>query len=95
MLDDFYNGTATNKQRYFLLQALVCEKLPFYAVDEAVKKGLGSEFKSASVGLQNVKLGKVPSALSTLIEMIRLTMPDFEIPDILLPMAVAPTPQGA
>ncbi|WP_210516446.1 hypothetical protein [Hymenobacter terricola] len=85
MLDDFLNGTATEKQKYFLLQALVCEKLPNRAVDMAVRAGMGGEFKSASVGLQNVKLGKVPSALRDLVAMVRLSMPDFEIPEFLMP----------
>ena len=85
MLDDFLNGSATDKQKYFLLMALVCDKLPANTVDLAVRAGLGRDFKSASVGLQNVKLGKVSSALGDLAEMVRLALPEFEIPYFLLP----------
>jgi hypothetical protein len=84
MLEEFINGPLEEKEKFHLLFALVCMKLPYYAVDRAIQAGYGAHHKSASVRLGNVKLGKVPD-LNDLIALIKHSMPDFDIPARLLP----------
>jgi hypothetical protein len=84
MLQEFINGPLEEKEKYYLLMALVVGKLPHYAVDNTIRAGYGQEYKSAAVRLGNVKLGKVPD-LNDLCALIRHSMPDFDIPARLLP----------
>ncbi|MGI4873401.1 MAG: hypothetical protein ACRYFX_19760 [Janthinobacterium lividum] len=83
-LDKFITGPLEEKEKYYLLLALVCLKLPHYAVDRTIQAGYGSQYPSAAVRLGNVKLGKVPD-LGDLCALIKHSMPDFDIPGRLLP----------
>jgi hypothetical protein len=85
MLEQFINGSLDEKEKFYLLMALVCRKLPHYAVDHAIQKGYGKQYKSAAVRLGNVKLGKVPD-LNDLCALIKYSMPDFDIPGRLRPV---------
>ncbi|WP_151087354.1 hypothetical protein [Hymenobacter baengnokdamensis] len=69
----------TEREKYFSLQALVCEKLPYYAAQLAAKAEAGTLTR-----MQNVKAGKVIS-LADLVALVRHALPDFEIPAHLLP----------
>jgi len=69
----------TEREKYFSLLALICEKLPYYAAQMLAKKEGGTLSR-----WQNVKAGKTIS-LADLVAMVRLTLPDFEIPAHLLP----------
>lgn len=84
MLQDFINGPLDEKEKFYLLLALVCNKLPHYAVDRAIQAGYGSHHRNASVSLANVKLGKVPN-LPDLCALIKYSLPAFDIPSRLLP----------
>jgi len=84
MLEEFINGPLDEKEKYYLLMALVCGKLPHYAVDNTIRAGYGSQYKNAAVRLGNVKLGKVPD-LHDLCALVRYSMPDFDVPGRLLP----------
>lgn len=84
MLEEFINGPLEEKEKYYLLLALMCGKLPHYAVDNTIMAGYGRQYKSAAVRLGNVKLGKVPD-LNDLCALIRYSMPEFAIPGRLLP----------
>jgi hypothetical protein len=84
MLQEFINGPLEEKEKFYLLMALVCNKLPHYAVDRAIQAGYGGQYKSASVRLGNVKLGKVPD-LNDLCALVKHSMPEFAIPGRLLP----------
>lgn len=85
MLHEFINGPLEEKEKYYLLLALVCYKLPHYAVDRTIEAGYGKHHKNASVRLGNVKLGKVPD-LNDLCALIKHSMPAFDIPARLLPV---------
>jgi hypothetical protein len=69
----------TEREKYHSLQALVCEKLPYYAAQLASTKGAGTLTR-----MQNVKAGKVIS-LADLVALVHHSLPDFEIPAHLLP----------
>ncbi|QNE38593.1 hypothetical protein F1C16_03010 [Hymenobacter sp. NBH84] len=74
----------TEKQKYFALQALVCEELPPYAVDMAIRAGYGKQYESASRRLAHVKQGKVAN-LADLLALVQHSMPRFNVPEYLLP----------
>lgn len=84
MLEEFINGPLEEKEKFYLLMALVCKKLPYYAVDHTIQAGYGKHHRSAAVRLGNVKLGKVPD-LNDLCALIKYSMPEFDIPSRLLP----------
>ena len=84
MLQEFINGPLEEKEKFYLLFALVCTKLPRYAVDRALQAGYGKDYEGASVRLTNVKNGKVAD-LSDLCALIKYSMPEFDIPARLLP----------
>lgn len=69
----------TEREKYFSLQALVCEKLPYYAAQMAA-----TEYGGLLQRWQNVKAGKVVN-LPDLVALVRHAKPDFEIPAHLLP----------
>jgi hypothetical protein len=69
----------TEREKYFTLLGLVCEKLPYYAAQLAANAGLGEHRR-----LQNVKQGKA-IGLADLITLVGHSLPDFEIPAHLLP----------
>lgn len=81
------------KEKFYFLMALVCRKLPRYAVEVALRAGYGAEYGvNASRRLYNVKQGKIIS-LADLVALVRHSLPDFEIPAHLLPDAQpAPVP---
>jgi len=73
----------TKREKYFSLLALVCEKLPYYAAQMA--------FDAEGGTLQrwnNVKQGKTVD-LPALVTLIRISKPDFQIPEHLLPEVAA------
>jgi hypothetical protein len=75
----------SEKRKFFSLLALVCDTLPRYAVEIAIKDGYGAEYgESASRRLYNVKQGKV-ICLPDLVALIRYGLPAFVIPADLLP----------
>lgn len=84
MLHEFIDGPLEEKQKFYLLIAMVCLKLPYYAVDRAIQAGYGKHHKNAAARLGNVKLGRVPD-LHDLVALIKHSMPDFDIPARLLP----------
>jgi hypothetical protein len=84
MLEEFINGPLEEKEKYYLLMALVCGKLPHYAVDRTIEAGYGKHHRSAAVRLGNVKLGKVPD-LHDLCALVKYSMPEFTVPGRLLP----------
>jgi hypothetical protein len=71
----------TEREKYFTLLALVCEKLPYYAAQLASDAGLGQAKR-----LQNVKVGRIV-CLPELVALVRHALPDLEIPSYLLPDA--------
>lgn len=83
-LPELIAGPLEEKQKFYLLLALVCLKLPHYAVDRTIQAGYGGHYQNASVSLSNVKLGKVPN-LPDLCALVKYSMPDFTIPGRLLP----------
>ena len=85
MLQEFINGPLEEKEKFYLLFALVCMKLPRRAVDLTIQAGYGKEYEGASVRLTNVKNGKVPD-LNDLCALIKHSMPAFDIPARLLPV---------
>lgn len=74
----------TDRQKYYHLLGEVCELMPSSAVDSAIRAGHGQDYKSASTRLHHVKQGKVAS-LPDLLALIRVSMPDYEVPGHLLP----------
>ncbi|MDO7849198.1 hypothetical protein Q5H92_22735 [Hymenobacter sp. M29] len=74
----------TEKQKYYALQALVCEALPYYAAATTISAG----HKASLTRLQNVKQGKAIS-LTDLVAMVKHSLPDFKIPAHLLPEEAA------
>jgi hypothetical protein len=69
----------TEREKYFTLLGQVCEKLPYYAAQLASDAGLGEHRR-----FQNVKQGKA-IGLADLVALVRHCLPDFEIPEHLLP----------
>jgi hypothetical protein len=69
----------TEREKYYTLLGLVCEKLPYYAAHLAAEAGLG-----VAARLQNIKLGRIVN-LADLVALVRHSLPDFEIPAHLLP----------
>lgn len=78
----------TEKQKYYALQALVCEQLPHFAVDRAIRAGYGQQYPSASTRLAHVKQGKVAS-LPDLLALVEHSLPEFPIPAHLRPEGTA------
>lgn len=73
----------TEREKYYTLLGLVCEKMPYYAAHLAAEAGLGKAAR-----LQNVKLGRVIN-LADLVALVSHSLPDFEIPNHLLPEVAA------
>ncbi len=74
----------SEKRKFFSLLALVCDTLPRYAVEIAIKAGYGAEYgEGAARRLYNVKQGKVV-CLPDLAALVRHGLPEFEIPADLL-----------
>ena len=78
---------STDKQKYYQLMALVCEDLPTTTkiVDTLVRAG----HEATSGQLAAVRWGRNIS-LAWLIDMVRVGMPDYSIPEELLPAPAKP-----
>jgi hypothetical protein len=75
------------QEKFYYLLAMVCRKMPRYAVDLAISAGYGAEYgATVQRRLYNVKQGKVVN-LPDLVALVRHSLPDFEIPSHLLPDA--------
>ncbi|MCA8830500.1 hypothetical protein [Hymenobacter pini] len=74
----------TEKQKYYALLALVCEDLPHFAVDRAIRAGYGQQYASASTRLSHVKQGKV-ACLPDLLALVEHSLPEFAVPAHLRP----------
>ena len=73
------------QEKFYYLLAMVCRKLPRYAVEATIRADYGAEYgEAAARRLYNVKQGKVVN-LRDLVAIIRASLPDFEIPAHLLP----------
>ena len=77
--------TLSENQKFYQLQALVCDKLPFYAASLTVNAGYPAPLSR----LQAVKAGKTKS-LPDLVALVKHSLPDFEIPAHLRPEVPAP-----
>lgn len=84
MLQEFINGPLEEKQKYYLLLAMVCMKLPYYAVDNAIRADYGKQYRNATNRLTNVKVGRIAD-IKDLCALIKHSMPEFDIPNRLLP----------
>ncbi len=81
------------KEKFYSLLALVCMKMPRYAVEITVRAGYGEELgPAAAKHLYNIKQGKVVN-LAALVALVRHSLPEFKIPAHLLPDA-APVPDA-
>jgi len=74
----------TEKQKYFRLLSHVCESLPTSAIDKLIATG----YALGSTALMQVRIGRTIN-LAALVALVRVALPDFEIPAELLP---APQP---
>ncbi|HEX8659202.1 MAG TPA: hypothetical protein VF690_16805 [Hymenobacter sp.] len=70
----------TDKQKYYHLLALVCEQLPTTAVDEVVRSG----HEAGATKLMSVRHGRIIN-LPWLVDLVRVGMPTFSIPQDLFP----------
>jgi hypothetical protein len=70
----------TEKQKYYALQSLVCETLPTSAIDALSKK----DYPMPSTALIQVRIGRTIN-LPALVALVRAGLPQFEIPEHLLP----------
>jgi hypothetical protein len=81
------------RQKYFALMALVCEDLSpsaTKAIDQMVRDG----HVASSAQLTAVRNGRSPN-LHWLIDLVRASLPDFPIPDELLPVPATPAQVAA
>jgi hypothetical protein len=83
----------TNKQRFYYLLAEVCEKMPHYAADMAIRAGYLEYTKETHRRLSHVKQGKIAS-LPDLIALVQHSMPNYAIPARLLPVNELPQAQS-
>ena len=75
----------TEKQKYFGLLSLVCEKLPTSAIDALTKK----DYPLGSTALAQVRVGRTIN-LPALVALVGVGLPDFSIPEQLLPAEAEP-----
>ncbi|RZJ94733.1 MAG: hypothetical protein EOO60_02345 [Hymenobacter sp.] len=71
----------TEKQKYFRLLSFVCETLPTSAIDAVLKAG---DFPLGATALAQVRTGRTIN-LKALVALVQVSLPDFLIPDELLP----------
>jgi hypothetical protein len=71
----------TERQKYLRLLSLVIEDLPTSAIDTAVRTG----YEASTSMLNNVRIGRVMN-LEHLVALIGFGLPDFSIPEELLPV---------
>lgn len=70
----------TEKQKYYHLQALVCEALPTSAIDTLARRGYAL-LPTALIQVRNGRSINLPA----LVELVKVGLPAFEIPADLLP----------
>ncbi len=75
----------TPKEKYFGLLSLVCEKLPTSAIDALAKK----DYPLGSTALAQVRIGRTIN-LNALVALVQVSLPDFSIPDELMPAEPEP-----
>lgn len=75
----------TDRQKYYLLMAMVCEDLATGAIDTLVRQG----HEATTAQLTAVRQGRKID-LALLIDLVKAGLPRFEVPDELLPTAPAP-----
>ena len=75
----------TDRQKYYLLMAMVCEELPTSAIDTLVR----NEHDATAAQLTAVRQGR-KIELPWLIDLVKVGLPKFEIPAELLPAAPVP-----
>jgi hypothetical protein len=69
-------------EKFYGLQALVCRKMPHYAVQMTLDAGHYKD--QPRQFLHDVKRGRTIN-LSALVTLVRCSLPDFKIPEHLLP----------
>ncbi|MCA8830566.1 hypothetical protein [Hymenobacter pini] len=72
----------TERQKYYLLLGEVCEKLTTDAVEKAIRAGIEAPLGT----LNNARIGRNVN-LPLLVNMVELSMPDYQIPTHLRPAA--------
>ena len=70
----------TEKQKFHRLYSFVCEDIPTSAVDELARRG----YPLPTTAIMQVRQGRVIN-LDVLVNLVRLALPAFQIPDELLP----------
>jgi hypothetical protein len=75
---------STDRQRYFQLMSLVCEDLPTKAVDTLVRKDYPAPYEQLRAARQGRR-----TDLPMLIDLVKAGLPDFPIPDEVLPIESA------
>lgn len=71
----------TEKQKYFRLLSFVCESLPTSAIDAVLK---GDDILLGAIALAQVRVGRTIN-LKALVALVRAGLPNFLIPEELLP----------
>lgn len=74
-----------DRQKYFALMALVCEDLSPSAT-KAIDRMVKNNHEASSAQLTAVRNGRSPN-LGWLIDLVHESLPDFSIPEELLPTA--------
>lgn len=76
------NSSMTSKQKYFRLLSHVCEALPTSAVDAVLRAD--RDYPLGATALAQVRVGRTIN-LKALVALVRASLPDFQIPEELLP----------
>jgi len=76
----------TERQKYLRLLSIVIEDLPTSAIDALIR----DDYKSSASMLNNVRIGR-SHHLGHLVALVRIGLPNYQIPAELLP-APAPAP---
>lgn len=74
----------TERQKYLRLLSIVIEDLPTSAIDTAVRAG----YEAPTSMLANVRIGRVMN-LEHLVALVRYGLPEYHIPEDLLPATPA------
>jgi hypothetical protein len=77
----------TEKQKFYRLLSEVCERLPTSAINDAIAGG----YNANAVQLLHVRQGRTIN-LPHLVALIKHGLPDFQIPEQLLPAIAERTP---
>lgn len=71
----------TDKQKFYHLLGEVCETLPVGAIDSLAR----NDYQATTIQLMQVRQGRIIN-LKHLVALVRVGLPDFEIPGHLLPV---------